>query len=172
MYRLGLKQNNEIREEVASAQSLEQFRHCVDRLKAKFEPYHNGEKVWCGETEPIDFNLSLPPWICQPYIRMEPEKHIERMAEKQRIANDTSRVKAEYFDDDGQKISKKLMKKLMRKNRRSNTDQIRKTEPRVMELCLRNAECNNPMVISSVEFEMSRFSGLMLFIIIFAGYEM
>lgn len=154
---MGLKENNEIREEVASAQSLEQFRHCIDKLKAEFEPYHNGKKVWYGETEPTDCNMSLPPWICQPYIRMEPKKHIERMAEKQRIANDPSREKTEYFDDDGEKISKKLMKKLMRKSRRSNSDQIRKIEPRFMKLCLRNAECNNPMVISIEESHMLKF---------------
>lgn len=158
---------------MAVAQSIEQFRDCVDRLKAKFEPYHNGDKVWCGETEPQDFNLSLPPWICQPYIRMEPEKHIERMAEKQRHANDPAREKNEYFDDDGQQISRKLMKKLKRSSRRSNSDQIRKKEPRILELCSRTAECNNPMVILVKDLDMSRVKvfGLNHFAV-FSGNQM
>lgn len=144
--RLNLKENNEIREEVAVAQNVEQFRDCINRLKAKFEPYHIGEKPWCGESEPYDYNLSLPPWVCQPYIRLEPEKHIELMAEKQRIANDPDREKNEFYDDDGQKISRKLMKKLKRSSRRSNTNQVRRRVQRVLELCSRTTECNNPMV--------------------------
>lgn len=143
---MNLKENNGIREEVAVAQNIEQFRDCIDRLKVKFEPYHNGDQTWWGETTIKDYNLSLPPWICQPYIRMEPEKHIERMAEKQRIANDPEREKNEYFDDDGQKISRKLMKKLKRSGRRSNTNQVRRRVQRVLELCSRTSECNNPMV--------------------------
>lgn len=128
------------------AQDVQQFRECIDKLKEKFEPYHNGDKPWFGEIEPTDYNLSLPPWICQPYIRMEPEKHIERMAELQRIANDPNREKDEFYDVDGQKISRKLMKKLKRTSRRSAAQQVRRRVQRSLELCSRTADCHNPMV--------------------------
>lgn len=129
---------------MAIAHTIDQFRSGINRLKAKFEPYHNGEAVWVNQdNEQIDYNLSLPPWICQPYIRMEPEKHIEYIAEKQRQA--AEREKVEYFDNDGQKISKKAMKRLKRASRKPNFNGIRQKTGRSFELCSAT-KCANPTV--------------------------
>lgn len=142
--RLALKQNHDIRDEVAIAQTIQQFRSCVNRLKAKFEPYHMGQMIWINEDENrIDFNLSLPPWICQPYIRMEPEKHIEYIAEKERQA--AEREKIEYFDDDGQKISKNVLKRLKRSSRKPNSNGLRHKLNRPFEICTAS-KCANPTV--------------------------
>lgn len=144
-FRLALKQNREMREEIAIAQKLHQFRSCVNRMKEKFEPYHMGEKVWFNEDEPIDHNLSLPPWICQPYIRMEPEKHIKYIAEKLQAASE--RGKVEYFDDDGQKISRNVMKRLQKTSRKPNANGMRQktTTGCRLEICSA-LKCKNPTV--------------------------
>lgn len=103
-----------------------------------------GEKVWINEdVEPIDYNLSLPPWICQPYIRMEPEKHIQYIAEKERQA--AEREKLEYFDDDGHKISKNVLKRLKRANRRPNANGMRPKTNHSFEICSA-LKCANPTV--------------------------
>lgn len=144
LFRLALKQNRDIREELATVQSIHQFRSCVNRLKEKFQPYHMGQMVWLNEdVEPIDYNLSLPPWICQPYIRMEPEKHIKYLAEKERQA--AEREKAEYFDDDGHKISRNILKRLQRASRKPNANGIRQKSNRAFEICT-SLECKNPTV--------------------------
>lgn len=142
--RLSLKQNHNIRNEIAIAQSLHQFRSCVNRLKEKFQPYHMGQMIWVNEdAKPIDYNLSLPPWICQPYIRMEPEKHIQYIAEKERQA--AERDKSQYFDDDGHKISKNVLKRLKRANRKPNPNGMRQKTNRPFELCTA-LKCANPTV--------------------------
>lgn len=142
--RLGLKQNQGIRDEVATAQTIEQFRSCVSRLKESFEPYHTGQLVWINtDDETRDYNLSLPPWICQPYIRMEPEKHIEYIAIKQREA--AEKVKEEYYDDDGQPISKNVMKRLKKASRKPNTNGMRQRSGHSFQLCS-GIKCANPTV--------------------------
>lgn len=142
--RLALKQNQGIRDEVATAQTIEQFRSCVSRLKESFEPYHTGQLVWINsDDETRDYNLSLPPWICQPYIRMEPEKHIEYIAIKQREA--AEKVKEEYYDDDGQPISKNVMKRLKKASRKPNANGMRQRSGHSFQLCS-GTKCANPTV--------------------------
>lgn len=147
--RLALKQNEAIRSEIATAQTLQQFRSCVNRLKATFEPYHMGQTMWVNDDETLnDYNLSLPPWICQPYIRRPPEEHIEFLAQKQKEA--AEREKTDYFDDDGRKISKKVMKRLKRAEQKQNTDGLRqKQTARGFELCSA-IKCANPTVSYNV----------------------
>lgn len=139
-----LKRNHKIRDEIAKASSIEQFRSCIDRLKETFEPYHIGEAVWVNDDEqPKDYNLSLPPWICQPYIRKPPEEHIEYIAQKEKEA--AEREKIDYFDGNGEKISKNVLKKLKKATNKRNSNEIRRNNVRSFELC--NAmKCSNPMV--------------------------
>lgn len=138
-----MKQNQDIRNEVATAQTIAQIRTSVNRLKEKFLPYHSGEAIWTHEDEPIDCNLSLPPWICQPYIRMEPQKHIEYLALKEREA--AEKRKLEYFDDDGNKISRNVMKKLQKASRNSHSNGARQRTNHSFEIC-KAMKCANPTV--------------------------
>lgn len=129
---------------------MAEFRACVDQLREVFERYHNGSETYVEEESDEnverDCNLSLPPWICQPYIRMEPDEHIKLLAVKQKLAEDPERVRQEYFDDDGRKISRKLMKRLLRSSRRPNAKGLRSKEERSIPLCSRTKDCVNPMV--------------------------
>lgn len=148
--RLNLKCNATIRQDIAISHTVAEFRKCVDELREAFEPFHNGTDTYVeeesGDGTAKDYNLSLPPWICQPYIRMAPNEHIKLMAVKQKLAEDPERVREEYFDDDGQKISRKLMKRLRRSSRRPNAKGLRRKEERSIPLCSRTDECVNPMV--------------------------
>lgn len=155
---LAMKSNAIVREEIAASRSNEQFRESIDKLKAKYEPIHLGQEIWadeCAATDEssadddieLDYNLKLPPWICQPYIRLEPEKHKAKCAEAQRLAAIPDRPKTEYFDADGKQITRKLMKKLRRRNRRPQSVSVRERARRCLELCV----CDNP-IVSVVKF--------------------
>lgn len=148
-----MKPNAIVREEIAASRSNEQFRESIDKLKAKYEPIHLGQEIWAyeigatdetatGDDIELDYNLKLPPWICQPYIRLEPEKHKAKCAEAQRLAAIPDRPKTEYFDADGKQITRKLMKKLRRRNRKPQTAAARERQRRCLVLCV----CDNPTV--------------------------
>lgn len=76
---------------------------------------------------------------------MEPNEHRRIQAEKVRRAEDPATIKREFFDTDGNKISRKLSKKLKRINRRPNRSWTTKNE-RNLELC--SIDLVNPVVNS------------------------
>lgn len=39
-------------------------------------------------------NLRLPPWLCQPYVRITPEEHLRKLADKQ---NKSDEVQSKNF---------------------------------------------------------------------------
>lgn len=135
---------------MAVSHNVEDFRRVVKQLEEKFLKFHNGIEFFIDESNNateliIDCNLSLPPWLCQPYIRMEPDEHKKLLAEKEKKATDPAlKLKRQYFDEDGNQISRKFSKKLRRVNRRPHKPK-HKIE-RSLELCSRE-ECVNPVVI-------------------------
>lgn len=113
-------------------------------MKEIFEPYHTGNAVWINDDdEQNDYNLSLPPWICQPYIRRAPEKHIEYIAQKQKEA--AEREKVDYFNEDGQQISKNVMKRLKKVTNRQQANATKRKNGHNFELCSA-IKCSNPTV--------------------------
>lgn len=83
----------------------------------------------------------MPPWLCQPYIRPAPEEHKKIIEEKVRKAEDPNTIKRQYFDNEGNEISRKKMKKLRRKNRRPAKPEG--IPERRIEACV---QCGNPLV--------------------------
>lgn len=146
---LGIPCNVGERERIAKGHTVTEFRAVVDVLRERFEPYHEGQALYVPEPvdggDENDQNLSLPPWICQPYIRMEPTEHIALLAEKKRIAEDPAHEKQDYFDSDGQQISRKRMKKLRRVSRKPNAGNNLRTkgERRPLLMCTKQ-NCMNP----------------------------
>ena len=123
---------------MATAYTIESFREVTNYLASKYRPFHEGEAVWDGEpTDDYvpDYNLKIPPWICQPYYRMPPAEHKQLLEEKQKAAE--HRVKQKYFDKEGNAISRKHMKKLKRLEKRAKI-KIERHE----ELCT-HVECDN-----------------------------
>lgn len=122
-YRLNLRPNSDLREKLATSREDHQFRQIVSSLKGKYEPIHNGEQLYVLEesidaVEEDDYNLMLPPWICQPYIRPAPEVHKKTIEEKVKIAEDPNTEKRKFFDADGNEISRKKAKRLKKKSRK------------------------------------------------------
>lgn len=141
-----LKENNEDRQLLATAQNLDDFKKVCSNVKDKYLPYHEG-KLSLETEENISrtgFNLILPPWICQPYVRMSPEEHTQKM-EKIFHSNEDSidDIKRKFEDADGNYISRKKMKKLRRYQRRPVKSDMQGTG-RIGDICV-NEECPNPL---------------------------
>lgn len=169
-FRLALKRCKEIRDEVATASSLETFRSCVNHLRDMFEPYHTGQKVWHNEdAEQTDYNLSLPPWICQPYIRRPPEEHKEYLAKCQQQA--AERTDVEYFDENGKKISKNVMKRLKRASQKQNNERIRHRRTHAFDLCTAT-KCANPTVDDLYNIHCWRNELINFIFCFYLGFEM
>lgn len=163
---MNLKSNGPLREQMAICHSVADFRAIVKQLEAKYEPFHEGLKRWTGDDDDDEedtnseasdqqeptYNLSLPPWLCQPYIRAPPEVHRQKMVDSARLAADPNREKRIFLDSDGNEISRKKMKKMRRVERRPNragllpSDPKREPSRRFDEICKNTKlECTNPM---------------------------
>lgn len=130
-----LPSNFKIREKIAIAHTLVDFRSAVMEIKEKYQPYHEGtlkyeEEIYRKdkdlddtqeESETLDYNLKIPPWICHSYVRAPPEEHKRKMERHEAKAADPNTVKRQFFDVDGNEISRKRMKKLRRASRRPET---------------------------------------------------
>lgn len=144
-HRLNLRPNAYLREKLATSREDVQLREIVSTLKEKYEPIHNGEQLYVPEEsvdslEEDDYNLNLPPWICQPYIRLAPEVHKKTIEEKVKIAEDPNTEKRKYFDDDGNQISRKKAKRLIKKARKPHRPEG--AHERNIESC---PICTNPL---------------------------
>lgn len=113
------------------------FRHVVESLRDRYLPYHEGNRLWCEEKS--DYNLNLPPWLCQPYVRDSPQEHIEKV-EAKKIEMEKVSVRKKYEDEEGNQISRKRFKRL----RRIALRPYRPTPPvkRGSNLC---KDCPNPL---------------------------
>lgn len=122
--RLVLKSNATFQTQMAIARDIESFRNVVNRIAEKYKPIHEGLIVWDGETQSDDYvpdyNLKIPPWLCQPYYRKSPEQRArEKEAEAEKMEENSKcevklKKKKEYYDREGNVVSKKHLKKLKR----------------------------------------------------------
>lgn len=121
---------------MATSYTIEAFREVVNVLAEKYRPCHEGSALWdeeLADDEVPDYNLKIPPWICQPYYRLPPDEHKQKLEVKQREAE--MGLKQKYFDQDGNVISRKKMKKLKRLEHRSKNKVERFGEICRVEYC-------------------------------------
>lgn len=69
--------------ELGAANNFDKFKWIVNAIKDKYMPYEEGLQQWDKTTEENSQNLILPPWLCQPYVRMAPDQHIKLVEAKQ-----------------------------------------------------------------------------------------
>lgn len=139
---LCLGSNSDLRTILAENSDMESFEKVVKSLKERYLPYHEGHVVWRGEKE--TYNLELPPWLCQPYVR----NPVNGLKEEK---NDPSEnIKRKYEDEEGNEISRKKMKKLRRMNRKPNRPLM--PFKRGSRLCV---NCPNPSG-AKCEFQLCR----------------
>lgn len=139
-----LEENNEDRQILATAQNLDDFKRVCVNVRDKYLPYHEG-KIYIENDESITrigFNLILPPWICQPYVRMSPEEHTRKM-EKLNIIQEHAAEKRKCEDTDGTTLSRKKMKKLKRISRRPEKPDSQQNT-RSGQICF-SEDCPNPL---------------------------
>lgn len=142
---LNLDRNSDLREAIATAHKLSDFREAVHQLQTRFQSYHDGVDRF--EETPLcaSFDVKFPPWMCQPYIRVEPEEHKRVLAEKFQRSEDPQRERTIYLDDEGNQISRKLSKKLKRVVRRPNYVRGSLRREKAMQLCTNVVKCGNPV---------------------------
>ncbi|KAH9502577.1 tRNA-dihydrouridine(16/17) synthase [NAD(P)(+)]-like protein [Bulinus truncatus] len=131
----GLTIHQEVRDLVANARSVQDFRAAVETLKNLCE-----DDVKKFESDLELFNtklkLPLPYWICQPYVRPGPEEELdaEHKEVRQRLnlkrAEDMQKVSAEEPGLSNNKLKKKL------KCPNKNFDPVQKLKFETCQLCL------------------------------------
>lgn len=120
--------------------TFEAFHKVVDTLGEKYEPIHLGKVVWdeeLNEDETRDYNLKIPPWICQPHFRMPPEDHIKKLESCEQAAL-TRPPKVKYVDKEGNRISRNHYKKIKRLENR-----VKIKIERQDVLCVNSNCCND-----------------------------
>ncbi|XP_024084943.1 tRNA-dihydrouridine(16/17) synthase [NAD(P)(+)]-like isoform X2 [Cimex lectularius] len=141
-YLLSLSGNEDIREEIAKGSCVEDFRRSVLKLRERFLPLHEGHTNWCDPK--AGYDLVLPPWLCQPYVRPPPEEHLKKIEGKK---TEIILPDKENCDTSGCKrgpegnetgLSKKKLKKIKRCGRISLNPYCR----REVAIC---SKCPNPM---------------------------
>ncbi|CAK1550405.1 unnamed protein product [Leptosia nina] len=137
--------NNTEREILATAQNIDDFKKVCVILRDKYLPYHLGEIVMCDDENVTRqaFDLILPPWLCQPYVRMSPEAHTEKMETLNKKQNHPE-IKRSLEDPRSNSISRKKMKKLARIMRRPIKPDADKQPGRGADICI-NDVCPNPL---------------------------
>lgn len=116
---------------------MESFRSVVEALMNRYLPYHEGRLPW--QQQENDYNLELPPWLCQPYVRDSPQDHLNKV-EAKKIELESKTIKREFKDEEGNHISHKRLKKLRRIARRPNRPAL--PVKRRSDLC---NDCPNPL---------------------------
>ncbi|KAI8434927.1 hypothetical protein MSG28_003400 [Choristoneura fumiferana] len=140
-----LEENNEDRQILATAQNLQDFKQVSSNIRCKYLNYHEGREHFDSNESitRVGYNLILPPWICQPYVRMSPEAHTQKMLNLNRNQDSDSQCKRNHEDVEGNTISNKKMKKMRRVARRPGKPaELRQT--RSGEICLSD-KCLNPL---------------------------
>ncbi|CAH2073817.1 unnamed protein product, partial [Iphiclides podalirius] len=134
--------NTKERELLATAQNLDDFRQVCIKIRDKYSVFHEGTINFLDDDAITrqGYDLILPPWICQPYVRISPEEHTQKMEllSKQQCNND----KRILNEPDGNVLSRKKMKKLRRYMRRPTKPDEKADGTR--EICM-NIVCPNPL---------------------------
>ncbi|KAK6171595.1 hypothetical protein SNE40_019747 [Patella caerulea] len=126
----------DIRDQVAAARNVDEFKFWVHKLKeacqTDVEKYTINPEEWKSK-------LPLPYWICQPYVRPDPEAEVnpEKKAARERMhLKRTAEIK--NLPTEG--LSKKRLKRLL-KNPNKKFDTARQ----VYVMCTNsNIKCGNP----------------------------
>ncbi|CAD0196822.1 unnamed protein product [Chrysodeixis includens] len=140
-----LEENNDDRQILATAQNLNDFRTVCSNIKDKYLPYHEGKIIYENDENILrkGYDLILPPWICQPYVRMTPEEHTQKLEKLN--ANEHVAEKRTLIDENGDPtISKKKMRRLRKSLRRPKNLEKNRNNDRHGEICVIK-KCLNPL---------------------------
>lgn len=134
---------------MAVARNVKDFRNLINQIAEKYGPIHEGlsedlEAKNSDDNVP-DYNLKIPPWLCQPYYRKSPEERAREKAMEAEMKGDEinemttpkAPKKKPYYDREGNVITKKHLKKLKRLERTARIKNERKG------LVCEEPECGN-----------------------------
>ncbi|XP_076323148.1 dihydrouridine synthase 1 [Tachypleus tridentatus] len=110
---LVLPENENLRDDLAKANSLESFFTVATKMKKKYE----------NMKDDFHSKLPFPSWICQPYVRPSPEETLRKrqiIRDQQQLNKDAvvnggfAAQKRSYEENQDKPLSKKKLKKLKR----------------------------------------------------------
>lgn len=155
---LQIRTNFDIRETIGKCHRLGGFRDSVLTLKDRHLQHHTGEAAFNTPEEITIFNLKLPPWICQPYVRPAPEVYVEKMRklkeiqqiDQRRVAEQERLVKERFEEATGKRPSSEseggeggLSKRQLKKLRKQELKEFAKSNESDHKLC-GGEGCGNP----------------------------
>lgn len=124
---------------MAIARNVNDFRNLINLIAEKYRAIHEGlsEDHEAKNSDDIvpDYNLKIPPWLCQPYYRKSPEERAREKAMEAEMKEDEIKVEEEttpttkkkaYYDREGNIITKNHLKKLKRLERTARIKDERK----------------------------------------------
>lgn len=83
---LCMPENFDIRYRLSKTSRAEDMIRVVEDLRERMSPYHRGERPWEPDPGSDQAQLPMPPWLCQPYVRIPPEEHLKKVQESQQRA--------------------------------------------------------------------------------------
>uniref|UniRef100_A0A0N7ZBR3 tRNA-dihydrouridine(16/17) synthase [NAD(P)(+)] n=2 Tax=Scylla olivacea TaxID=85551 RepID=A0A0N7ZBR3_SCYOL len=83
---LSMPENFDLRYRLSKTSRVEDMIGVVEALRDRMSPYHTGEKAWEPDPASEQARLPMPPWLCQPYVRIPPEEHLKKVQESQQRA--------------------------------------------------------------------------------------
>ncbi|XP_065226546.1 tRNA-dihydrouridine(16/17) synthase [NAD(P)(+)]-like isoform X2 [Planococcus citri] len=125
-----VSENEDLRQGIALGKNKDTFLETTLKIKERFETLHQNGASWSNNNVSDDCNVHLPPWICQPWVRMAPELHLEKMlrlsnrAKEERLngtnekenVQSSSKRELEGDTEDSEGVSKKKQKKMAKKS--------------------------------------------------------
>lgn len=133
---LCMSENFDLRYRLSKTSTAEEMVAVVEDLRDRMMPYNTGKKPWTPEPGSEQARLPMPPWLCQPYVRIPPEEHLKKIQESQKRSLEKQQEEAVIDKNDGfsggepskrrmledseeADLSKKKKKKILRNPRKS-----------------------------------------------------
>ena len=95
-----MPENFDLRYRLSKTSRVEDMISVVEDLRDRMSPYHSGERPWEPDPGSDQARLPMPPWLCQPYVRITPEEHLKKIQESQQRALQIQRQKEEEQEEE------------------------------------------------------------------------
>lgn len=97
---LSMPENFDLRHRLSKTSTADEMMVVVKDLRERMTPYCTGDKPWTPDPGSDQARLPMPPWLCQPYVRIPPEEHLRKIQESQRRAQEKQQQQQQQEKED------------------------------------------------------------------------